>query len=72
MDKWRRKFAAVILADKDAAEVASCMQKLRWSLDSFMVGIPRDLLVDPTKNMMQLESAIMIEFAVQVCLCAYQ
>ncbi len=72
VDKWRRRFAAVLLADRDAAEVASCLQKLRWSLDSFMVGVLRMLVVDSPDNVTQLESAIMIEFGIQVCLRAYQ
>jgi len=35
--KW--KLAVILYADQDAAAVAACLKKLKWSLDSFMVGI---------------------------------
>ena len=45
--KPRWKIVVVLYADKDAAEVAACLQKLKWSLDSFVVGIPRLLMIEP-------------------------
>jgi hypothetical protein len=44
--KPRWKLAVVIFADRHAAEVAACLQKLKWSVDSFVVGIRRILMVE--------------------------
>jgi len=66
----RQTLARVFNADKHRVVVTASLRELQWCLNSFLVSIILVPTSMPSLNIIlaQLESAVMIEFGIQVCL----